>query len=84
MKNQADFDRLTIRIPPDLLTKIKGVSAKNERSVNAEIIRRLADSIVLDNCEMGINKDSVVKTAEQISILANKISSTLLNDDFQE
>jgi hypothetical protein len=73
MKVQTDFPRLTLRLPQDLMDKIKSSANDNERSINAEVIARLTDSF---------NVDSNVKTPEiivdrcqtNLDVLAAKIA----------
>jgi metal-responsive CopG/Arc/MetJ family transcriptional regulator len=84
MNNQTDYERLTIRIPPDLLKRLKKLSKTNVRSVNSEVIRRLTESILLDSSGVNLNKEAIASTAEKISILANKIATTVMDDKFQK
>jgi len=48
MKVQTDFPRLTLRLPKDLMDKIKSAANDNERSINAEVIARLMESFNAD------------------------------------
>ena len=49
MKAQTDFARLTLRLPQDLLAQLKAFANENERSINAEVVARLNNSLQLTN-----------------------------------
>jgi predicted HicB family RNase H-like nuclease len=38
-------EKLTLRLPPKLHRRLRGVAVDNDRSLNAEIVRRLARSL---------------------------------------
>ncbi|MEW9522365.1 Arc family DNA-binding protein [Agrobacterium radiobacter] len=45
MAKQTDFIRYTIRVPREIYAAIERRAEENQRSVNAEVIQRLADSV---------------------------------------
>lgn len=45
MAKQTDFIRYTIRVPREIYAAIERHAEENQRSVNAEVIQRLADSV---------------------------------------
>ena len=83
MKNQNDYERLTIRIPPDLLTRLKKLSTLNERSVNSEVIHLLTKSVMVDDAENNIEKSSILRTAKEISKLSNKLECLIMDANFK-
>ncbi|QCM09096.1 Arc family DNA-binding protein [Agrobacterium tumefaciens] len=48
MAKQTDFVRYTIRVPREIYAAIERHAEENQRSVNAEVIQRLADSVQED------------------------------------
>jgi len=77
MKAQTDFARLTLRLPEDLLTQLKALANDNERSINAEVVSRLSDSLHLndplknpniqfDRCRVNTD-DLAAKIAEKVA-----------------
>jgi predicted HicB family RNase H-like nuclease len=51
MSRQSDYVKTALRLPRDLHRKLLAVAAENERSLNAELLERLAASFVRDSVE---------------------------------
>jgi predicted HicB family RNase H-like nuclease len=49
MSRQSDYVKTALRLPRDLHRKLLTVAAENERSLNAELLDRLAASFVRDS-----------------------------------
>ena len=45
METPVVREKLTLRLPPELHRRLRGVAVDNDRSLNAEIVRRLARSL---------------------------------------
>lgn len=75
--NQDDFQRVTIRIPPELHVKIRRAANQCERSVNAEIITRLEASIQNDETQLALKQGdpyaAMVHTAKDLQRMAEII-----------
>lgn len=72
--NQDEWDRLTLRIPLNLNLELKKRARATGRSLNAEVIKRLSDSIEVTTGSQIDAAESVKDTAEKISSLAKKIA----------
>jgi len=79
MPNQEDYQRVTIRIPPELHADLRRVSDASERSINAEIIKRLTDSIAEDDRKAVLQHGDpymmIARTAQDITEMAQAILS---------
>jgi predicted HicB family RNase H-like nuclease len=51
MARQSDYVKTSLRVPRDLHKKLLAAARDSERSLNAELIERLADSFVRDSVE---------------------------------
>ena len=74
MNTQNDYVRLTIRVPPELNDALKELASISERSLNSEIVSRLADSIKLEQADPTNPKASIKMAAEKIAIIAKQIA----------
>lgn len=88
MSNQDNYIRQTIRIPPELCDLLKTLASKSERSLNAEIIHRLSESINPEKKHLTTGSLPIEEAANKIMELASGLlyssqSKQLISKDIE-